>query len=84
MRTATPGMSFFSPTKDMLEHVADFVESREYFSWEQFFTDYLIEISKDSFLKYSKRRLRKLFTERNQKTDSPIYKWNCFEELKVR
>lgn len=83
MRTATPGMSFFSPTKDMLEHVADFVESREYFSWEQFFTDYLIEISKDSFLKYSKRRLNENYLQRGTKKQIlQSISGIVFEELK--
>lgn len=46
-----------SQINEMLNHVEDFVESKKYFSWEQFFTDFLIKISADSYLQYSKKKL---------------------------
>lgn len=49
--------------KDMLLHVAEFVESKQYFSWEQFFTDYLIRISQDSYLQYSKKKLNRSYLQ---------------------
>ena len=39
-----------------------YIDSREYFSWEQFFTKYLIRITKDSqYSKYSKSRLAQYY-----------------------
>ena len=44
---------------EILDDTAEYVESREYFSWEQFFTAVLIQASKDSYLKYSKKKINK-------------------------
>lgn len=43
--------------KDILSTPADFIESREYFSWERFFTALLVDQTKDMYLRYSKRTL---------------------------
>lgn len=43
--------------KDILENTADYVESREYFSWEQYFANLVIEITRESYLQYNKRKL---------------------------
>lgn len=41
----------------VLENTADYIESQEYFSWEQFFTAFLVRVSQEGYLKYSKRKL---------------------------
>lgn len=41
----------------MLEHPSDYIESGQYFSWERFFTKYLMDISKETYLQYNKRQL---------------------------
>ncbi len=41
----------------ILENPEDFIESRRFFSWERFFTDLLIFMTQDSYLKYTKRRI---------------------------
>lgn len=41
----------------ILEEPSDYVESREYFSWERFFTALLIDETKNSYLAYAKRTL---------------------------
>lgn len=47
-----------SATRDMLEDPGQYIESADYFSWERFFTDWLIEASSDiRYLKYSKSAL---------------------------
>ena len=43
--------------KEILEHPSDFIESSLYFSWEQYFTDLLIQLTHDTVLHYSKNRL---------------------------
>ncbi|MEE3313721.1 MAG: hypothetical protein VZR56_06155, partial [Treponema sp.] len=41
----------------VLEQPEDFIESKDFFSWEQFFTVLLIKISDGTYLKYSKKKL---------------------------
>ena len=41
----------------MLENPSEYIESREYFSWERFFTATLIEKTVGTYLAYSKRKL---------------------------
>ena len=38
-------------------HTAEYIESERYFSWEQYFTELLVQNTKDSYLKYSKKKL---------------------------
>ena len=47
----------------ILDNPSDFIDSKEYFSWEQFFTKLLIQKTKSTFLKYSKRKLNKNYLE---------------------
>lgn len=54
--------------EDILERTPDFVESKEYSSWERFFTALLTEKTKDTYLAYSKRKLNDAYVnERVQK-----------------
>lgn len=39
----------------------DYIESSQYFSWERFFTELLIQKSQDSYLKYNKKSLNKAY-----------------------
>lgn len=43
--------------ENMVNNPSEFVESREYFSWERFFTAVLIDATKDTYLAYAKRKL---------------------------
>jgi hypothetical protein len=49
--------------KDNLQHPEDFIESKEYFSWERFFTALLIEYTKDTYLKYTKSHLNEVYLQ---------------------
>lgn len=42
---------------EILDDPADFIESRDYFSWERFFTACLTALSKEGHLRYSKAHL---------------------------
>lgn len=42
---------------EILESPSEFIESREHFSWERFFTAFLTEKTKDTYLAYTKRKL---------------------------
>lgn len=46
----------------------DFIESRDYFSWERYFTALLVEKSKDSYLAYSKKILNKNYLSKGPKS----------------
>lgn len=43
--------------KEILDYPSVFIESSLYFSWEQYFTDLLIQLTHDTMLHYSKNRL---------------------------
>lgn len=43
--------------KEILDHPSDNIESSLYFSWEQYFTDLLIQLTHDTVLHYSKNHL---------------------------
>lgn len=47
--------------KEMKKHWQDFIDCKKYFSWEQFFTELLIEKTQDTYLKYSKKTLTKAY-----------------------
>lgn len=42
-----------------------FIESKQYFSWERFFTALLVSMTQDSWLKYAKRKLNKAYLQEN-------------------
>ena len=44
-----------SSIKDILEKPEEYIDSKEFLSWEQFFTSLIIEVSKDTYLQYSKK-----------------------------
>lgn len=45
----------------VLKNPSDFIESKEYMSWERFFTSFLIEKTKDTYLRYSKSDLNDVY-----------------------
>ena len=47
--------------RTMSENWGTYIESSQYFSWERFFTELLIEKSQDSYLKYNKKKLNKAY-----------------------
>lgn len=53
--------------RDILNHPEEFIDSKKYFSWEQFFTALLTEKSKDTYLKYSKSKLNPAFLQKHEK-----------------
>lgn len=48
----------------MLEKPENFIDSREYLSWERFFTALLIEMTKNTYLQYSKRKLNEVYLQK--------------------
>ena len=58
----------------------DYIDSKKYFSWEQFFTSFISEKTKDSFLKYSKKKLNKNYLSESIK--SKILNSKAFTRIK--
>lgn len=58
--------------QEILSHPEDFIESQEYFSWEQFFTRLLTEQTKNSYLHYNKAHLNSTYL--NSKESAAILK----------
>lgn len=56
-----------SDIKNILENPENFIESKEFFSWEQFFTKLLIEKTNGTYLKYSKRKINPNYLAENIK-----------------
>ena len=54
--------------KNLLDSPSEYIESSKYFSWEHFFADYQIDVTKDTEYKYQKSKLNKFYlSERNSK-----------------
>lgn len=45
----------------ILDNPTDYIESRDYFSWEQFFTDLLKKTTKDTIFAYNKKTINKRY-----------------------
>ena len=58
--------------KEILDNPEDFIESKDYMSWERFFTALLVEKTKDTYLRYSKSKLNDAY--RNKKIQEKILK----------
>lgn len=56
-------------TKQILHSPSDFIESREYFSWERFFTALLIDKTRNSYLYYNKKELNPVYLQDHEKTE---------------
>lgn len=52
---------------EMLDNPADYIESKSFFSWERFFTDFLTTKTKDTYLKYNKSNLNKAYLQKHEK-----------------
>jgi hypothetical protein len=53
--------------QDILQHPEDFIESKEYFSWERFFTDLLVDYTKDTYMRYAKSHLNENYLQGKMK-----------------
>ena len=51
----------------ILEEPSSYIESREYLSWERFFTALLTERTKGTYLEYSKRKLNPAYMQKREK-----------------
>ena len=53
----------------MLEESEKYIDSKEYFSWERYFTKVLVDRTQDSYLQYRKAKLNAAYLhERNKRT----------------
>lgn len=52
--------------EEILDAPQNYIECREYFSWERFFTALLIEKTEHSYLQYTKRRLNPVYLQKQE------------------
>lgn len=52
-----------SELKAILNATSEYVDSKEFFSWERFFTDLLVKKSRGTYLQYNKRSLNKAYLQ---------------------
>lgn len=52
--------------KEILSHPSDYIESSQYFSWEQFFTHLLQEKTKGTYLQYNKSKLNNAYLQKHE------------------
>lgn len=45
----------------ILQNPENFIESKKFFSWERFFSELLIAVTNDTYLKYTKRKLNEVY-----------------------
>ena len=62
------GLIKTSELAHILESPADFIDSLDYFSWERYFTHLLIELTKNTYLQYSKSKLNTSYLSNTVKT----------------
>ena len=48
---------------DILADPAAHIESRDFFSWEQYFTALLVDLTRDTYLHYNKNRLNPVYLQ---------------------
>ena len=53
--------------KKILENPENYIESKDYFSWEQYFTKLLMEKTSNTFLNYSKKKINPNYLTENVK-----------------
>ena len=47
----------------ILDQPGEFIESRDYFSWERYFTHLLVELTKGGYLQYAKKKLNPAYLD---------------------
>lgn len=55
------GLLKSNQVNEILDNPSEYIESREFFSWERFFTAVLIEKTKDTYLAYTKKKLNSVY-----------------------
>ena len=53
--------------RNILEQPENFIDSREFLSWERFFTKLLMDVTKESYLQYRKAKLNKAYLHEKSK-----------------
>ena len=48
---------------NILEHPYDYIDGKEYYSWERYFTSLLVDKSRGTWLQYSKSKLNPVFLQ---------------------
>lgn len=49
--------------REVLNEPSEYIESKKYFTWEQFFTKVLVDKTKDTYLQYNKNELNEIYLQ---------------------
>lgn len=52
--------------RSILEHPENYIESRDYFSWERYFTKILVEYTRDNYQRYQKSHLNAYYLQEHE------------------
>ncbi|MCD8327207.1 MAG: translation initiation factor 2 [Lachnospiraceae bacterium] len=58
------GLLEMKEIEEVLEHPEDQIESSEFFSWERYFTAYLVRATRETYLQYNKRQLNPAYLQK--------------------
>lgn len=53
--------------RNILEHPEDYIESEKYFSWERYFTNLIMNVAKETYMKYNKNKLNPVYLHEKNK-----------------
>ena len=53
--------------QQILNMPEEYIESRDFFSWEQYFTGLLTDCTRETYLRYSKRKLNKIYLHKRNR-----------------
>ena len=54
---------------EILKNPSEFIESKNFFSWERFFTSVLVENTKNTYLAYKKSKLNAVYLQNHEQTE---------------
>lgn len=57
------GLVKYKGIEEMLRHPEEQIESRDYFSWERYFAAKLVQSTKNTYLKYTKKQLNPIYLQ---------------------
>lgn len=63
----------------ILDKPEEYIDGKKYFSWERFFTQFLVENTRDTYLRYSKSRLNPAYL--HEKNKNALLK--CMEGIEI-
>ena len=58
------GLIDYHGLEKILEDPSNYIDSKEFFSWERYFNELLTEATRDSYMRYSKKKLNRVYLQK--------------------